>query len=103
MTKPLKAVEAEAAVPPEGLLVPLVTDDGPIDILVPRPSEWFEGALEALEAGRIPQWVNLALDDETKLTWHARKKRYRHINTFIADMWRLLGEDPGKSGASEAS
>jgi hypothetical protein len=99
----LKAVEAEAAAAPEGVRVPLVTDEGSVDILVPRPSEWFEGALDALTAGRIPEWVDLAFDSDAKAIWLARKKRYRHINAFIAEMWRLLGEDPGKSEASADS
>jgi hypothetical protein len=99
----LKAVEAEAAVPAEGVQVPLVTDEGSVDILVPRPAEWFEGALEALTAGRIPDWADLALDEDAKAIWSARKKRYKHINAFIGEMWKRLGEDPGKSEASVPS
>jgi hypothetical protein len=99
----LKAVEAEANVPAEGVLVPLVTDDGSVDILVPRPAEWFEGALEALQAGRTKEWVELALDDDAKAIWAARKKRYKQVNAFLNEMWKRLGEDPGKSEASADS
>ena len=103
MTEPLKAVEAEAKSDPAGVLVPLVTDEGTVDILVPPPGEWFEGAVEALTSGRIADWVGLALEGDELGKWRSTRKRYREINAFFEEWTRLSGEDPGKSPASRAS
>lgn len=105
MTEPLKAVEAEATAPPEGVLVPLVTDDGEVDILVPPADMWFEGALEALTSGRVSDWIRLATDDpETHAAWASLpRKRYRDLNAFLERWTALSGESPGKSPVSAPS
>lgn len=103
MSEPLRAVEAEAVAPPEGVLVPLVTDDDSVDILVPPASEWFEGAVEALTSGRVSDWVELALEGEELSKWRATRKRYRHINQFFAEWSQRSGEDAGKSPKSAPS
>lgn len=103
MTEALRAVEAEAKAPAEGVLVPLVTDDQTVDILVPPASEWFEGAVEALTSGRIADWVDLALEGDELAKWRATRKRYRHINDFFGEWSKRSGEDAGKSPRSTSS
>lgn len=105
MSESLKAVEAEADAPAEGVLVPLVTDDGEVDILVPPPNMWFEGALEAMMSARISDWIRLATDDpETLAAWDSLpRKRYRDLEAFLDRWTELSGESPGKSQASKPS
>lgn len=104
MADALKAVEADATADPEGVVVPLVTDAGSINILIPPPPMWFEGAAEALVQGRISDWVHLAVEDEATLqAWDAVRKRYRDLEAFV-DAWSAAtGESPGKSGGSATS
>lgn len=100
----LKAVEADAKADPEGVVVKLTTDDGDLDVLMPPPEMWFEGAAEALAYGRISEWVHLAVEDKATLTaWDALRKRYRDLARFTDEWTRLSGEDPGKSTPSESS
>lgn len=103
MSKALQAVQADATADPKGVLVPLVTDDGEFEILVPPPAEWFEGSVEALVAQRVTDWVVLALEPAELAKWQGIRKRNRHINQFFLDWQRLSGEDSGKSTASKAS
>lgn len=105
MAEPLKALEAEASAPDEGVLVPLVTDDGSVDILIPPASMWFEGAVEALTGGRVSEWVRLAVEDPEMLAaWDSLpRKRYRDLNDFLEKWAELSGENPGKSAASKPS
>jgi hypothetical protein len=67
MAEPLKAIEADAKAEPEGVVVTLVTDDGTVDVLIPPPAMWFEGAVEALTQGKVSEWVHLAVEDEKVL------------------------------------
>ena len=105
MAEPLKALEAEAAAPEEGVVVPLVTDDGEVDILVPPAAMWFEGAVDALTQGRVSDWLRLAVDDPKMLAaWDSLpRKRYRDLNAFLERWTELSGESPGKSPASRPS
>jgi hypothetical protein len=104
MAEPLKAIEADAKADPEGVVVPLVTDEGTVDILVPSPALWFEGAVEALTQGRVSDWIRLAVEDPKVLTaWDSKRKRYRDLSAFVKEWTRLSGEDPGKSPASVRS
>ena len=104
MAEPLKAVEADAKADGEGVVVPLVTDAGSVDILVPPPHLWFEGAVEALTQGRISEWVHLAVEDpDTLAAWDGTRKRYRDLSNFVEEWSRLTGEEPGKSPASGGS
>ncbi|MGZ4621455.1 MAG: hypothetical protein ACXVGF_04800 [Blastococcus sp.] len=105
MAEALKAVEADAKADPEGVVVPLVTDSVTVDILVPPPHLWFEGAVEALTQGRISDWVHLAVEDPDVLAaWDSvPRKRYRDLNNFAEEWSRLAGENPGKSPASGTS
>lgn len=99
----LDALEADATAPPEGVLVPLVTDDGTVDILVPPPYMWFEGAVEALTTNRTADWVDLALTPDQQVLWKATRKRYRDIDVFMTELMRRSGQNPGKSSASKPS
>lgn len=105
MSETLEAVKAEAKAPEEGFLVPLVTDDGEVDILVPPAAMWFEGALDALIQGRVSDWINLATDDpETLAAWASLpRKRYRDLNAFLERWTAASGENPGKSPVSSPS
>lgn len=104
MAEPLKAIEADAKVDPEGVTVTLVTDEGSVDVLVPPPYLWFEGAVEALTQGRVSDWVHLAVEDSgTLAAWDGLRKRYRDLTAFVEEWTRLTGEDPGKSPASAPS
>lgn len=98
MSEPLHALEAEATADPEGVVVPLVTDEGSVDILIPPPAMWFEGAVEALVQGRVSDWVHLAVDDPDALAaWDARRKRYGQLEAFLDEWSKRSGENPGKS------
>jgi hypothetical protein len=100
----IKAVEAEADAAPEGVLVPLTTDEGTVEILIPPPSMWFEGAVDHLTAGRISEWVKLAVEDRESLDlWNSRRKRYRDLDAFLTAWSEAAGESPGKSQASAPS
>lgn len=99
----LEALEADATAPPEGVLVPLVTDDGSVDILVPPSTNWFEGALEAMTGGQWSRWAELALEGESLTLWQATRKRYRDIDAFLVAWQKRAGQDVGKSSASEGS
>lgn len=102
MSDALRAVEADAKADPEGVVVPLVTDAGTLNILMPPPQMWFEGAAEALVQGRVSDWVHLAVEDETTLAaWDATRKRYRDLEAFVNAWSEATGEDPGKSPSSE--
>ena len=104
MSEPLRALEAEAKADPEGVVVPLVTDEGSVDILIPPPAMWFEGAVEALVQGRVSDWVRLAVDDPDVIAaWDARRKRYRDLENFLDEWSKRSGEDPGKSPKPAAS
>jgi hypothetical protein len=104
MAEPLKAVEADAKADDEGVLVPLVTDDGSVDILVPPAHMWFEGAVDALVLGQVSKWVHLAVEDEKTLAaWDAAKKRYRDLSAFTDKWAELSGNDLGKSPSSTTS
>jgi hypothetical protein len=105
VTEALKAVEAEAKAPEEGVRVPLVTDDGEVEIVVPPANMWFEGAVEALTAGRVSEWIRLAVEDpETLADWDSLpRKRYRDLNAFLEEWTRLSGQNPGKSPVSAPS
>jgi len=102
-TEALEALEADAIAPPEGVVVPLVTDDGSVDILVPPSSAWFEGALEAMAAGQWARWAELALEGDDLTLWKATRKRYRDIDAFLLEWQKRAGQDVGKSSASEGS
>jgi hypothetical protein len=102
------AVKAEAkAVRREdgSTVVPLVTDDGTVlDIIVPAPAEWYEGAVEALTAGRISEWVKLAVEDsDSRIRWDSVRKRYRQLDAFLTAWTKATGESPGESPGSSAS
>lgn len=85
-------------------VVPLTTDEGTVDILVPPPAMWWEGAVEHLTAGRINEWVQLAVDDqESKDLWNSRRKRYRDLDGFLSAWSGATGETPGESSGSSAS
>lgn len=103
MSEPLKAVKAEAAAPPEGVLVPLVTDDGEVEILVPPAGRWFEGAVEALMQNRFSAWAELALDGDNFAAWSATRKRYEQIDRFFGEWRARSGEDPKRSAPSSGS
>ncbi|MCW2898493.1 MAG: hypothetical protein JWO67_758 [Streptosporangiaceae bacterium] len=105
MTEALAAIKAEVAAEPAGVTVPLVTDDGTVDILVPPPSMWFEGAVEALTQGRVSEWIRLAVEDPAMIAaWDSvPRKRYRDLNAFLEEWTRLSGESQGKSPASTPS
>jgi hypothetical protein len=104
MAEPLKAIEADAKAEPEGVVVTLVTDDGDVDVLMPPPNMWFEGAVEALTQGKVSEWVHLAVEDAKVLAaWDAKRKRYRDLSAFVEEWTRLTGENPGKSPASAPS
>lgn len=107
MPEPLRAVdaaEADAKADPEGVVVPLTTDDGTLEFLVPHPSMWFEGAVEALVQGRISDWVHHAIDDQAALDlWDSKRKRYGQLEAFLDEWSKRSGETPGKSLPSETS
>jgi Na+/H+-translocating membrane pyrophosphatase len=104
MAEPLKAVEADAKADDEGVLVPLVTDAGTVDILIPPAHMWFEGAVDALVLGQVSNWVHLAVEDEETLAaWDGAKKRYRDLSAFTDKWAELSGNDLGKSPSSANS
>jgi hypothetical protein len=90
MAEPLKAVEADAKADDEGVVVPLVTDDGSVDILVPRRTCGSRARWRRWSEGRSAKWVHLAVEDEKTLAaWDAAKKRYRDLSAFT-DKWAEL-------------
>ena len=105
--KALAAVKAEAIgkrLEDGSTLVPLVTDAGTVEIHVLAPALWFEGAVEHLTAGRISEWVKLAVDDpESIVRWNSLKKRYRDLDAFLTAWTNATGESPGESEGSSAS
>lgn len=100
----LKA-EATAARQPDGSVrVPLVTDEATVEIHVAAPPEWFEGAVDALQAGRISEWIKLAVADRESLDlWNSVRKRYRDLDAFITAWSKATGESPGESQGSSTS
>ena len=85
-------------------IVPLITDGGSADIVVPPPSMWYEGAVEALTAGRISEWVKLAVEDQESIDrWNGLRKRYRDLDAFLTAWTKATGESPGESSGSSAS
>lgn len=106
-SKALEAVKAEAlAVRHEdgSTTVPLITDGGTVDITIPPPTMWFEGAVEALTRGQISAWVKLAVDDpEAIVAWDSLRKRYRDLDGFLERWSKATGESPGESSGSSAS
>lgn len=106
--KALASVKAEAKgkrLEDGTVIVPLVTDDGTVlDILMPPPSDWFEGAVEALSAGKVSEWVRLAVEDEESLQrWASVRKRYRQLDAFLTAWTEATGESPGESQGSSTS
>ena len=99
----LDRLEAEATAPDDGVLVPLVTDDGTVEILVPASTNWYEGALEAMTAGQWTRWAELALEGDALALWKATRKRYRDIDAFLVEWQRRAGQNVGESSASETS
>jgi len=107
---PEKAVEAAKAeavgkrLEDGSVLVPLTTDEGTVEILVPPPALWFEGAVEHLSAGRISEWVKLAVEDRESLDlWNSRRKRYKNLDDFLTAWSKATGESPGESQGSSTS
>lgn len=104
MADALRAVEADAKADPEGVVVPLVTDEHTDDILMLHPAMWFEGAVEALVAGRVTDFVHLAAHPDSIAVWDSRpRKRYGQLEAFLNEWNERSGETPGKSPQSEAS
>ena len=105
--KALDAAKAEATgkrLEDGSVVVPLVTDEGTVDILIPSPAMWYEGAVEALRSGRISDWVTLAVDDvETLTAWRSVRKRYRDLDAFLTAWSQATGERAGESPGSRAS
>jgi hypothetical protein len=83
--------------------VPLVTDSETVEILVPPVTEWYEGAVEHLRAGRITEWIKLAVEPDELLKWNSVRKRYRHLDAFLAAWTGATGEDAGESTGSSDS
>lgn len=103
--KALAAVKAEGKRQADGsVIVPLVTDEGTVDITVPPPALWYEGAVDALQAGQITKWVELAVEDPLSIAaWRSVRKRYRDLDAFLTAWVGASGEDPGESQGSSAS
>jgi hypothetical protein len=102
-----QAVKAEAVgkrLEDGSTLVPLTTDEGTVEILLPPPALWYEGAVEHLSAGRISEWVKLAVEDQESVDlWNSRRKRYRDLDAFLTAWSNATGENPGESSGSSAS
>lgn len=103
----LAAVKAEATarkLEDGSVVVPLVTERGSVDITVPPPLMWFDGAVEALERERITSWIRLAVEDPEMLArWDSLRKRYRDLADFVNRWAAATGESPGESQGSSGS
>lgn len=102
----LAAVKAEATahkLADGSVVVPLVTDDGTVEIAVPPAPLWYEGAVEHLVAGRVGRWMELSLEGDELVKWRSVRKRYRDLEGFVQRWSKATGETPGESQGSSAS
>jgi hypothetical protein len=100
---PLQAVQADAQAGPEGVLVPLVTEDGTVELTVPPPGRWYEEANDALRVGDFRTWAEEVLSDADFETWCKTRKRNDDIAAFFTAWRELAGEDPKGSSRSQRS
>jgi hypothetical protein len=86
------------------VVVPLVTDEGTVEVTLAHPTLWYEGAVQHLTAGRITEWVRLAVaDEESRVRYDSVRKRYRDLDNFLTAWSQATGETPGESQGSSDS
>jgi hypothetical protein len=88
--------EADAEELDGAVLVPLESDDGVVELLVPPAEEWRDSALEALNNGRFGLWASKTLGPEDYAAWVAADPRVRQAQAFFEEYGRLSGASLGK-------
>lgn len=103
MTESLKAIEADAVLPPSGAKVTLSTEVGEADIVVPPPGSWRTRANRALREGVVDEWAELVLSAEDFAAWVECDPTNDEAAEFFKAWAEASGEDLGKSRASRRS
>jgi len=99
----LEAVQSDAQAPPDGVMVPLVTANADVSVLVPPPGRWRTRANRALRVGDFDEWAELVLSGQDYAAWVEADPTNDDVETFFRAWKDASGEDKGKSSASQRS
>ena len=103
MSESLKAIEAEADAPAEGVYVELVTEAGEAELLVPPPGRWKSRAQTFLTQGAYDLWAQITLSQEDFKAWRQLDPTLDEATAFLESWQEVAGQDLGKSRASRRS
>lgn len=98
-------LHAEAAVDPDadGVIVPLVTGTGAVDLTVPLPGRWPTKAMRALRSNDSEEWASLVLSKQDYEAWVDANPTNDDAAEFFNSFRRIAGESVGKSRTSQRS
>lgn len=101
--KPLRALEADAVMAPDGAMVELATDEGDGKLLVPPPGRWKTRATKSLAQGDFDTWAETVLSEEDFDRWKELDPTIDDCEKFFKEWKHITGESRGKSRASQRS
>jgi len=96
----LESVQADATAPPDGVVVPLVTDEAKVEVTVPPPGRWKTRANRALREGDFDAWAELVLSPDDYDAWVDADPTNDDVEAFFAAWQDATGESRGKSSRS---
>jgi len=103
MTAELEAVQGDAESSSDGVVVPLVTDNADVTVLVPPPGRWRTRANRALRAGDFDEWAEVVLSPQDYAAWVEADPTNDDVEAFFRAWQQGSGENKGKSSASRRS
>lgn len=107
MTEPMlsavEAAEVDADSTPEGVLVPLFTDGGEVEVTVPPAGRWRTRANKALRLGDFDEWAQIVLSDVDYALWVDADPTNDDVEAFFKAWQAESGENQGKSRPSTGS
>lgn len=103
MSDALRDAAAEADATPDGVVVPLVTDEGEFEVTVPPPGRWRSRANRALSDGNFDVWAEIVLSEEDYDTWCEADPVLDDVEAFFTAWKHASGESRPKSSRSSRS
>lgn len=105
---PLKAIEADASAPVEGVEVPLVTvdDDGKeqtVTLTVPPVGRWRARSIRAMRQGDYFEWAETVLSKGDAAAFTHADPVLDEVGAFFVAWQERSGETRGKSSRSTKS
>lgn len=103
MSESLKAIQAEADAPLDGVEVDLVTEAGDATILVPPPGRWKSRAQTFLTQGAYDLWAQITLSADDFKAWRQLDPTLDEATAFLEAWQEAAGQNLGGSRASRRS